>query len=330
MYSSQTVGSYWVVKQHQSCHESLWIFWIQNILAEKNQNVSAASLRSALEWQAGQMILYSTLLIVENGFILEKHGFSFQTPSQMDFWTSQPQRTNIRNAEMSQADAIFSQTTDQPNFPASKVERAAATDPFWLSMSSYKKDQAQWGPLKASWLRAQWDKTPTAACVSGSHLPSSLCTWLCCEACPGVVFRLDGGQKVFRHTSCWCFLIPCIFILRAVCPSYHQDAMEPFSGESASRAEFPLKVLPNKQPSDLPVSPLPAFCAFAECFIWAALFVRQLLQNVSKVAEQQQVQWCWWLTAGASIMWISPLLFSHIWTSNQFWTTVWLFSNETQ
>lgn len=30
-------------------------------------------------------------------------------------------------------------------------------------------------------------KTPTAECVSGSHLPSRLCTRLCCGSCPGVV-----------------------------------------------------------------------------------------------------------------------------------------------
>lgn len=112
-----------------------------------------------------------------------------------------------------------------------------------LAIKRTRRSGALWKPLGSE---LSGIKTPTAACVSGSHLPSPLCTRLCCEACPGVVFRLDGGQKVFRHASCWCFLIPCIFIFRAVCPSYHQDAMEPFSGESASRAEFPPKILPDK------------------------------------------------------------------------------------
>lgn len=84
----------------------------------------------------------------------------------MYFWTSWPQRANLWNAEMSQTDAIFAQTSDQLIFSTSKVERATATDLSWLSTYSYKKDRTQQSPLKGCWPGAQWDKKHRAQSLS--------------------------------------------------------------------------------------------------------------------------------------------------------------------
>lgn len=115
---------------------------------------------------------------------------------------------------MSQTDTIFSQTSDQPIISVSKVGRAAATDLSWLSMYSYKKDRAQRGPLKAFWLRAQWDKNTNCSVCQwfSSSIPSLYTAALRILSWGGLLSGVDGGQNVFRHASCGCFLISSIFI----------------------------------------------------------------------------------------------------------------------
>lgn len=108
---------------------------------------------------------------------------------------------------MSQTDAIFSQTSDQPIFSVSKVGRAAATDLSWLSMYSYKKDRAQRGPLKAFWLRAQWDKNTNCSVCQwfSSSIPSLYTAALRILSWGGLLSGVDGGQNVFKHAMLFNF-----------------------------------------------------------------------------------------------------------------------------
>lgn len=224
----------------------------------------------------------------------------------MYFRTSWPQRANLWNAETSQTNAIFAQTSNQLIFSASKVGRATATDLSWLSCIAIKRTELSGALWKAAGPELSGIKTPTAECVSGpqSSIPSlyaavlQILSW-------GGLSGVDGGHKLFRQCELLLFFISSIFISPAVCPTYDYDAVDPVSGESASRSESPP---PTKKKSCLINKPAtsqsPLFQPSVQFWSFSAetaLFVRQLLQNVLKLAEQLQVEWCRWLTVEVSL-----------------------------
>lgn len=128
----------------------------------------------------------------------------------------------------------------------------------------------------------------------------------------GGLSAVDGGQKLFRQCELLLLFISCIY--------FFQQLFVPLSsmtcGSSLRWTGISLWIPPSK--SCLINKPA---SSWSPCFqpsvqFWSvsaktALFVRELLQNVLKVAQQLQVEWCRWLTAAASVMEIMLLLSKH-------------------
>lgn len=189
---------------------------------------------------------------------------------------------------MSQTDAIFAQTSDQLIFSASKVERATATDLSWLSTYSYKKDRTQQSPLKGCWPGAQRDQkknTEHRVCRCFSFSISSLYAAVLRMRPWGGLSGVDGGHKLFRQRE----LLLLFFLHRLFVPlKITMLWIRPLAPNPPSPQNSCLINKPATSQSSS-FQPSVQFWSFSA---ETTIFAGQLLQNVLRVADQLQVEWC--------------------------------------
>lgn len=99
---------------------------------------------------------------------------------------------------------------------------------------------------KAVGLELSGIKTPTAECVSGSHLLCCLCTRPCCGSCPRVVCLewMEGTNSSDNVSRCY-FFISCISPHRLFVPLTIMTLWIRSLVNWHLALNFPLKILPN-------------------------------------------------------------------------------------
>lgn len=178
----------------------------------------------------------------------------------------------------------------------------------FIAIKRTELSRALW---KAVGLELSGIKTPTAECVSGSHLLCRLCTRLCCRSCPGVVcLEWMEGTNSSHNVSCCYFFISCIPHLTG-CLS-HLGLWR--CGSGLRWIDISLWISPSKcclinKPATFQSPHFQPSVQFWSFLAEPALCVRQLLQNVLKVAKELQVESCGWLAAEVPLMQTMLLLF---------------------